>query len=163
MGQVGQGLADHGRPEVRTTDAQGYHRVDGRPGSPDHFPGADASGQVGHALQVLVNSRHHVCAVHLDGRIPGGSQGGVEGRSALRGVHRLAGEHAFHKPAHLPFGGQVDQQVHRGCGQWLAGQVEAEVGHLHGQQVDPVGVADQFPQVSAGQVVAVGGQSGPGG
>ena len=65
VGVVAQRLVGHGRPEVRSADADVHDRPDPLPGVPGPGPRADPLGHRSHGVEHGVHVGHHVPAVDL--------------------------------------------------------------------------------------------------
>ncbi|CAB4807294.1 unannotated protein [freshwater metagenome] len=135
-----QCLVRHRRPEVAATDADVDHRTNALTGMPSKRPRAHSMSERCHAIEGFVHIGNHVA--HLPSVVGGGddcvarrSQRHVQYCPILSGVDALTGEHCVAFRGNACGLSNIGEQTHGGCRDTLLREVDAQVGHLHGERL----------------------------
>src|SRR5262249_27970718 len=129
------------------------------------LPGAAAHalGEVGHAVEDLVDAGYDVFAVHDDALPAGGAQGDVEDGALLGDVDRLPAEHGVDPLAQAALLGQPHEEPERLVSDAVLGVVEVDADGLDRQALTAPGVVgEELPEVKPLGCLVVGLQRLPG-
>jgi len=118
---------------------------------------ADALGEVGHAVQHVVDRRHHVLAVQHDRLAARGAEGDVQHGPPLSDVDLLALEHGVDALSQAALLGQLQQEPHGFVGDAVLGVVEVHADRLGRQALAALRVVgEELTEVQAADLLVVG-------
>ena len=102
----------HQRTEVGAADTDVDDVSDDLVGIAQPAAAADFMCKFAHALQDMVDFRHHIFAVHDDGGVGAVTQGDMENGAVFRRIDFFTVEHLLHPLRHACFTRQLEQQCH---------------------------------------------------
>ena len=146
----GQRLVGHGQTQMGSADSEVHHRADRSGRCSPALSGAHRTGKASHAVELGPHRRHHIDAVDLHRCVGAGPQRGVQGGTALGGVHRVAPQHRRDPLGHTASAGKRQQQLDGLGGRQVPRPVDHQIAHQHRGALGPVRVGlEQLPKMQA--------------
>jgi hypothetical protein len=122
-----EGLGDHDRAKVRSTNANVDNGVDGLASVTLPLTRANLLGELLHVVQHAVDLLDYALAIDLHGLVGSVAQGHVVDSASLCEVDLLALEHVIAELLNLCLLGELDQQLKSLLGDEVLGEIEKDI------------------------------------